>query len=133
LKNAAAAAAWIGVAALCGVFAGCRTVDSNVQQRREKIESLASSTRMIVETWLAGGVSRAYTTTALDRMLQLTDEERHALASPEMLISPAGAALSQTGEQLSRAIAILEDSVRTGQGASTREQLARLPGRPERQ
>lgn len=82
---------------------------------------------MIVEAWLAGDASRAYATTALEKMLQLADDERHALASPQMLISPDGAALSQTGEQLSRAIARLEDSVRTSQEGSARDELAHLP------
>jgi hypothetical protein len=44
-----------------------------------------------------------------------------------MLIRPDAAALSQTGEQLSRAIAMLAHSVRTAQETSAREQLARLP------
>jgi len=131
LKNRLAAASWIGIAALSVALAGCRSVDSNIRQRREKLESLAASTRMIVEGWLAGSASGAYTTTALDQMLRLADDERHALASPEMLIRPDAAALSQTGEQLSRAIAMLAHSVRAAQETSAREQLARLPsGRP---
>jgi hypothetical protein len=127
LTNATAAASWIGVAALSVTLAGCRSVESNIEQRRDKIESLAASTRMIVEGWLTGSTSRAYTMTALEQMLRLADEERHALASPEMLVRADGAALSKTAEQLSRAIAMFSESVRTAQDASVREQLARLP------
>ncbi|NUR54481.1 MAG: hypothetical protein HOQ29_08540 [Acidobacteria bacterium] len=109
----------------------CARQEARLQQHREKFESLGASTKLIGEAWLAGRVSRTYTTTALERIYLLVEQERQTLAAqPATLADSRGATLSQAAERLSRDIAAMLQSVRGADGASVRRQLASVPIAP---
>ena len=113
--------------------AGCARQDAQLQQHREKLESLASTTATICRAWLAGSTSGTYTETALTQTLVLVEQERSAFAStPEALLDGRGAALSQSAEQLSRVIAKIIGDVRDADGPSVRQAMSSIPLVPSR-
>jgi hypothetical protein len=112
---------------LCLVVAACGGADRTLQQTREKIDSLRSTTETVAEAWLGGLTSRTYTRTALEQTFQLVDEQRTALAgSPSLLADPRGAQLSQDAERLSRGLAVLIHDVNALDQPSTRQHLAAI-------
>lgn len=120
---------------LCAAFVlvsvGCSRQDARLQQHREKFESLGATTAAIGESWLAGSTSGTYTLTALDQTFLLVEQERAALAStPEALIDPRAAELSQAAESLSRLIAEMRQDVRAADASSVRQRLANIPIKP---
>jgi hypothetical protein len=115
------------------VFTGaaCTRHDARLQQHKQKFESLGETTAAICEAWLRGDLSGTYTRTALHQTFMLAEQERTALAaSPEALLDPRGADLSQSGERLARLIAMLVHDVEGADGDSVRERLAHIPIRP---
>jgi hypothetical protein len=120
----------LALAAVIGV-SGCTGRDRQLQQHREKFQSLGASTRAIADAWLAGTTSGTYTATALEQTFLLLEQERHALgAAPELLGDPRGAELSQTSERLARTIASMVRDVRAADPAAVRRQMDALPGPP---
>lgn len=112
------------LAAAVTVSGACQRQDERLQQHREQFESLAASTAAIGHAWLSGSTSGTYTTTALEQMLLLLDEERSRLVSaPEALADPRGAALSKGTEQLSREIAAMRHAVRGADAGAVRLHL----------
>lgn len=119
------------IAVVAIAFSACARQDARLQQHREKFESLRASTKLVGEAWLAGHVSGTYTTTALERIYLLVEQERQTLAAqPAMLADPRGATLSQAAERLSREIAAMMQSVRGADGGSVRRHLASIPIAP---
>jgi len=119
------------VVALALTLVGCARQDARLQQHKEKFESLGETTAAICEAWLDGDVSGTYTRTALDQTFMLVEQERTALAaSPEALLDPRGASLSQSAERLSRLIATLIQAVEGANDASVRQRLTEIPIRP---
>ena len=111
----------------------CARQDQQLQQHKEAFESLGATTAAIGEAWLDGAVSGTYTRTALAETLKLVEQERAALAAtPEMLLDPRGAALSQAAERLSRLLAQLTGDIRAADATSARRHLAGIPIKPER-
>jgi hypothetical protein len=120
------------VAAACAI--GCSRQDTQLQQHKESLESLAATTAAITHAWLEGDVSGTYAITALERTFTLAEQERAALvAVPAMLQDPRGAYLSQAGEQLSRAIAGIAADVRDANGQQARGHVADIPLVPPKQ
>lgn len=123
-------APWLIIAAALGV-AACGRQDERLLQHREKFESLGSSTAAIAEAWLAGSTSGTYTRTALQQTFLLVEQERQALASsPDTLLDPRGAELSQSAERLSRLLAALIHDVRAADAPSVRQHLTKIPITP---
>jgi hypothetical protein len=111
--------------------ASCSRQDERLQQHREKFESLGSSTAAIAEAWLGGSTSGTFTGIALEQTFLLVEQERSALAStPDALLDPRGAELSQAAERLSRLIAVMMHDVRAADAASLRQHLATIPIKP---
>ena len=124
-------AARILCAAVALASTACSRQDARLQQHREKFESLGATTYVIADDWLAGSTSGTYTLTALEQIFLLVERERATLASsPEALIDPRGAELSQAAESLSRLIAALRQDVRAANAAAVRQRQARIPIRP---
>jgi hypothetical protein len=116
------------VVAIALAFAASCSQDAELQQHREKFESLGASTGAIAEAWLAGTTSDAYTASALQQTFQLVEKERQALAAkPDALADPRGAELSQLAERLSRLIAAMLNDVRGADAASVRQRLTAIP------
>jgi hypothetical protein len=122
---------WSIILAAALAAAGCSRQDERLQQHREKFESLGSSTAAIGDAWLAGSASGTYTGTALEQLFLLVEKERSSLAStPETLLDPRGAELSQTAERLSRLIAAIIQDVRAADPVSLRRHLTMIPIKP---
>ena len=114
--------------ALALTTGACARQDAQLEQHKEKLESLGETTAAICQAWLNGDVSGTYTETALDQTFLLVEQERTALAaSPEALVDPRGANLSQSSERLSRLIAVLIHDVEGANGASVRQRLTEIP------
>jgi len=121
------------VIALALLPAACSRLDTRLDQHKQKFESLGETTAAICDAWLGGDVSGTYARTALDQTFMLVEQERTALAaSPEALLDPRGADLSQSGERLSRLIAILIHEIEGAHDASIRQLLTRIPMRASR-
>lgn len=117
--------------AIAVASAGCSRQDTRLQQHREKLESLGATTAAIADDWLAGSTSGTYTLTALEKTFLLVEQERAALASsPEPLIDPRGAELSQAAERLSRLIAEMRQDVRAADASAVRQRVASIPIKP---
>jgi hypothetical protein len=124
-------ASWIILATVAVASASCSGQDARLQQHREKLESFGASTAAIGEAWLAGNTSGTYTSTALEQTFLLVEKERRALvASPEALLDPRGAELSQAAERLSRLIAATMHDIRAADAQSVRQRLTTIPIAP---
>ena len=109
----------------------CSSLDDQLRQHRQKLESLGATTEAVGEAWLAGSVSPTYTRTALEQTLVLVEDESAALArTPGALAAPGGAGLSQSAERLSRLLADLTCDVRSGNRPSARRHLTEIPIKP---
>jgi hypothetical protein len=114
--------------ALALTAAACARQDARLEQHKQKFESLGETTAVICEAWLRGDTSGTFTRTALQQTFLLVEQERTVLAaSPEALLDPRGAALSQAAERLSRLIAVLIHDVGAANGESVRELVTHIP------
>jgi hypothetical protein len=117
--------------AIALLSSGCSRQDTRLQQHREKFESLGATTAAIADSWLTGSTSGTYALTALEQTFLLVEQQRAALAfSPDALLDPRGAQLSQAAESLSRLIAEMRQDVRAADAAGVRQEEARIPIRP---
>jgi hypothetical protein len=117
--------ALLGTAVFC---TACSGPERQLQQRQEKIESLAASATTVANAWLDHSVSSTYARTALDQTFLLLEQERSTLASsPENLIDGRGAQLSQAAERLARTIASIIDDVTRGDPNAARQHLSAVP------
>jgi hypothetical protein len=106
----------------------CNQQERRLQQHKEQFESLGSTTAAIGDAWLAGSVPGTYARAALEQTLRLSEQERTALAiSPQSLVDPRGAQLSQAAERLSRLLAVMAEDVRAGDAPSARRHLTEIP------
>ena len=114
----------IVLATVALIAAACGREDQRLQQHHEKLESLAASAAAIGNAWLSGSTSGTYTVGALEQTYLLVEKERGALAStPDALLDPRGAALSQSAERLSRVLAAMRHEVRGSDASSVRHHL----------
>src|SRR4051812_49900114 len=99
--------------AVVGLSAGaCARQDARIQQHQERLESLGSTTAAIGRAWMDGDTSGTFTRTALEQTFLLVEQERSALAeSPQALLDPRGAHLSQPADGLSRLLALTINDV----------------------
>jgi hypothetical protein len=123
----------IAVIALVGALSACGGTDSQLPQHQEKLESLTATTTAIANAWLSGSVSPTYSRTAFEQTLLLVEQERRAVASsPGLLADRRGAALAQSADRLSRALAVMIRDVAAGDTASVRQHASAIgSGSPE--
>ena len=108
--------------------AACHRQDQQLQQHTEKLASLRATTVAVGEAWLAGQVSGTYAHTALDQTFMLVEQERRSLAAtPQALLDPRGAALSQAAERHSRLLALMIHDVQGADAGAARRRLAEIP------
>src|SRR4051812_38708568 len=116
------------IAAAGSSTGACARQDARIQQHQEKLESLGSTTAAIGRAWLAGDTSGTFTRTALEQTFLLVEQERSALAgSPQALVDPRGARLSQAAEGLSRLLATTINDVGAADAGSVRRHLTEIP------
>ena len=110
---------------------GCARLDAQLQQHREKLESLGSTTSAIGEAWLAGSISGTYTRSALEQTLLLVEKERSALGrEPQALLDPRGAEMSEAAGRLSRLLAVTMHDVEAADADRVRRNLGEVPIAP---
>ena len=110
---------------------GCARLDAQLQQHREKLESLGSTTSTIGEAWLAGSISGTYTLAALEQTLLLVEKERSALGrDARMLLDPRGAQMSEAAGRLSRLLAVTMHDVEAADADRVRRDLGEVPISP---
>jgi hypothetical protein len=127
LSRVAAASLLIGF-----LLTACASPQDTIQQQQDKLASLAASTRLIADDWLAGHLSKTYAGTAFAAMLAQVEQQRAVLArAPATLADARGAALSQQAEQLSRLIALMRHDVQEGDTWTLRGRLSSIPLLPE--
>jgi hypothetical protein len=115
------------------LLCGCTSVEREMDQRREQLHSLASTTTAIAEAWLEGRVSGTYARTAFRQTYVLVEQQRSALvASPRELLRGEGPRLAQTAEQLARVLARLMQQVFEGNGDAVRRSLRDIPDVPSK-
>ena len=111
------------------IVAECGRQDQRLHQHHQKLESLASSAAAMGNAWLSGSTSGTYTITALEQTYLLVETERAEMAStPDALVDPRGAELSQSAERLSRVLAAMRYDVRGSNASSVRQQLREIAG-----
>lgn len=111
------------------IATACGRHDERLRQHDQKLESLAASATAIGRAWLAGSTSGTYTITALEQTYVLVEKERAALAStPDALVDPHGAELSQSAERLSRVLAAMRYEVLGSDASSVRQRLRDMDG-----
>jgi hypothetical protein len=104
----------------------CSRTDRQLQQQREKLDSLSASTTAIADAWLAGSTSGTFTTTALEQTFVLLETQRQALAAPNTLVDQRAARLSQAAEAHARLLAAMMHDVRAADARAVREHLSKL-------
>lgn len=110
------------------VTSACSGQEAALHQHQEKLASLTASTTVIANAWLAGSTSGTYTSTALERISTLLENERAALASnPQLLVDSRGATMSQSAERFSRLLAAMQRDVRVSDPRSLRQRVSDLP------
>ena len=115
------------IALIAAAAIGCTRQDDRLREHREKLESLEASATAIGESWLAGSASGTFTTTALEQTFRLVEQERSAVAStPDALVDPRGAELSQSAERLSRLLAAMMHDVRAADAPSVRQRMTTI-------
>jgi hypothetical protein len=114
------------VGALCA--SACTRRDTQLEQHSEAFQSLSSTTKTVVQSWLDGKVSGTYALTALDQTYMLVEQERTSLtSSASTVIDPRGAAMSDSSSELARRIAEAIAAVRRADGQAARQHLNALP------
>ena len=113
---------------MCPTSVGCTSPSATVRQQRDKLESLAASTRLVARDWIDGQLSQRYTRTAFAALFEQVEQQRSSLAAtPQTLADPQGAALSQQAEQLSRLIAEMIRDVERDDAGAVRGRLGGIP------
>jgi hypothetical protein len=106
----------------------CSDQDAQLQQHKEKFESLTATTTAIGEAWLDQSASSTYARAALERTYLLLEQERAKLVgSPESLLDERGVHLAQDAELLSRTIASMIGDVKRADSHALRQRLSTLP------
>jgi hypothetical protein len=114
--------------AICMSAGACARQDARIQQHQERLESLGSTTAAVGRAWLDGDTSGTFTRTALEQTFLMVEQERSALAeSPQALLDPRGAHLSQAADGLSRLLALTINDVRAADAGSLRRRLTEIP------
>jgi len=117
------------VAALCG--GGCGGSEQTLSAHRQALTSSTATATMIGDAWLSGAVSATYAQTGFDATARLLADDQTALLDDlPLLATPAGAAMSDAEEHLSRIVASMADAIGRADSAAVRRDLDALHGRP---
>ena len=104
---------------------GCETTQELVNQQQKALVSLNSTVVAVGHAWLEGKVSTRYARTALGATAALLEKERAKIgASPDALLDPRIASLSESQNQLARQIAVLRKALADSDVAVIRQQIA---------
>ena|ERR1043166_4406275 len=103
----------------------CSNPDAQLQQHREHLDSLRATATAIGQAWLAGYVSSTFSRTAFERTFELLARERQTMAaSPDALLDPRAAQLSESADQLARLLSQMRHDVTTTDVASMQRHLS---------
>jgi hypothetical protein len=109
---------------------GCETRQEMVNQQQKALASLNSTVMVVGNAWLEGNVSTRYARTALEATAALLEKERAKIgASPDALLDPGIASLSESQNQLARQIAVLRKALADSDVAVIRQQIAAVESR----
>jgi hypothetical protein len=112
------------------VMLGCETTQELVNQQQKALASLNATVMAVGNAWLEGNVSTRYARTALEATAALLEKERAKIgASPDALLDPRIASLSESQNQLARQIAVLRKALADSDVAVIRQQIAAVESR----
>jgi len=102
-----------------------------VSQQQKALASLNSTVIAVGNAWLDGNVSTRYARTALEATAALLEKERAKIgASPDTLVDPQVASLSESQNKLARQIAALRKALADSDAETIRQQIAAIGSRP---
>jgi len=110
--------------------AGCESTQELVNQQQKTLVSLNSTVIAVSNAWLEGNVSTKYARTALESTAGLLEKERAKIgASPDTLVDPRLASLTESQNALARQIAVLRKALADSDAATIRQQIAAIGSR----
>ena len=113
---------------------GCGSTQELVNQQQKAFASLNSTVIAIGNAWLDGNVSTTYARTALEATGALLEKERAKIgASPDVLVDPRIASLSESQNQLARQIAVLRKALADSDAVTVRQQISAVGSRASQQ
>jgi hypothetical protein len=106
-------------------MAGCGSTQELVNQQQKALVSLNSTVVAIGTAWLEGDVSTRYARTALEATATLLEKQRARIgASPDVLVDPRLASVSESHNKLARHIAVLRKALTDSDATAVRQQIA---------
>lgn len=109
---------------------GCRGTEELVNQQQKALVSLRSTVIAVGNAWLERNVSTTYARTALEATATLLEKERRKVAaSPDALVDPRVASVSESQNQLARQMAALRKALADSDAAAVRQQIAAVSSR----
>lgn len=100
-------------------------------QQQKALVSLNSTVIAVGNAWLEGNVSTRYARTALESTAGLLETERAKIgASPDTLVDPRLASLTESQNALARRIAVLRKALADSDAVTIRQQIAAIGSRP---
>ena len=113
---------------LCALMiAACGSTQELVNQQQRALVSLTSTVIAVSNAWLEGNVSTRYARTALEATAALLEKERASIgASPDTLVDPRLASLSESQNTLARQIGVLRKALADSDAATIRQQIAAI-------
>ena len=103
---------------------GCGSTQQLTQQQKALV-SLDSTVIAVSNAWLEGKVSTTYARTALGTTAALLEKERAKIgSSPDALVDPRVASLSESQNRLARQIALLRKALADSDAALIRHEIA---------
>ena len=119
----------VALCALCTT--ACGSTQELVSQQQKALVSLNSTVIAVGNAWLDGNVSTRYARTALEATAALLEKERAKIgASPDTLVDPRLASLSESQNKLARQIAVLRKALADSDSETIRQQIAAIGSRP---
>jgi hypothetical protein len=113
----------VGALACCS----CAGREAQLEQHREKLESLTKTTAAVGQAWLSGDASGIYARTALEQTFALLEQERRALAKDaDALLDARARRLTDRADRTSRAVVFILQDVIRADPQSLRQHLSGL-------
>jgi hypothetical protein len=124
LKRQITAGVSIGVILLT---AACGGAEQLLSDQEKALTSLRATAATVGDSWLMGRIPTRYARTALDRTIQLLEQQRAELiAAPEVLADDRGSILSDKLQRLARAIVALRRAIVAGDSAAVHRALSEV-------
>ncbi len=107
--------------------AACGGAEQLLSDQEKALTSLRATAATVGDSWLTGRISTRYARTALDRTIQLLEQQRAELvAAPEVLADDRGSILTDKLQRLARAIVALRRGIDAGDSSDVRRTLSEL-------